>query len=632
MRSSFLPVWRLWLFWLLFFSVFRGWFVAWFPEEWPPQNPWSPWWALYHALPLDLSMAGYLVAIPVLLWFLGLAFGKTGQKYATWAITGFNLVLCGLLVVVFAGNIFLYKEWNTLLNNRALAYMMTSPEALFASLSIPLLTLYAVLYVGLVWGVWKLYQWLVGTDLYPGEPSRWGLAALPLHVVVLIWCIRGGAGVMGINESAVYYSPHLFDNHAATNTLWHLIHSMLETRSAKHNYHFMPNEKAKSLTDRLFQTDTSYLAAQGGLSQGATAAPNVVFIIMESMTAQVVAELGGQPGVCPTLSRLSQEGVLFEQCYSSGFRTDQGLVSVLGGYPAQPDQSIVLQSEKAEKLSSVPKILRQQGYATLFCYGGELTFANIGVWLRGQGFEHLLSDRDFPKAERTQRWGVDDRLMLQRLCRELGDLRQPFFATALTLSLHPPFDVPYESSWNGPTEAQKFLHSAAFADDALRDFFESASKCNWYDNTLFVIVADHGAHLPQEIDLNEPGSRHIPLLFLGKPLPENWRGLRVPQLCNHHDIAATTLALLGQDARPQLPWSRPLLPPPSATAAPQVPNPYPFAYYTNENGLGWIAPSGSGFWSFTDQRWFLGKPALDSLGQQQAQAFLQVFYQDFLEK
>ena len=630
MRSSFLPVWRLWLFWLLFFTAFRGWFVAWFPEEWPQQNPWSPWRSLYHALPLDLSMAGYLVAIPVVLWFLGLAFGKTGQKYATWAITGFNLLLCGGLVVVFAGNIFLYKDWNTLLNSRALAYLTTSPDALFASISLPLLALYVVLYVALVWGVWKLYQRLVGTDLFPGQPSRWGLAAFPLHLAILVWCIRGGVGVMGINESAVCYSPHLFDNHAATNTLWHLIHSVLETRSAKHSYHFMPDEKARALVDALLPVDTSQTAAQGGLLREAT--PNVVVIIMESMTAQVVEELGGEPGVCPTLGRLIREGILFEQCYGSGFRTDQGLVSVLGGYPAQPDQSIVLQIEKAEKLSSLPKVLHQKGYSTLFCYGGELTFANIGVWLRGQGIERLLSDSDFPKAERTQRWGVDDRLMLQRFCRELDDLRAPFFATALTLSLHAPYDVPHESPWNGNTEAQKFLHSAAFADDALRDFLEKAAKSDWYEHTLFVLMADHGAQHPKEIDLNEPGSRHIPLILFGKPLPESWRGLRVPQYCNHHDIPATVLTLLGQDSGVHFPWSRSLaaylpLPAPSSSFSPPS-----FAYYTNENGLGWMDPSGSGFWSFTDQRWSMGQRPLDTTGQQEAKAFLQVLYQDFLEK
>lgn len=616
LRSFFLSAWRLWLFWLLFFAVFRAWFVAWFPEEWPAHDYYSPWQALYHALPLDLSMAGYLMLIPVLLWFVGLAAGTKIQPFVIKLIDGYHIVLFIGLVVVFAGNIFLYKEWNTILNNRAVSYMVTSPDALLASLSIPLMVLYCALYLLLVWGIWKIYRRRVSVEWYPEKPSRAGLLALPLHLALLLWCIRGGAGVMGINESAVYYSPHLFNNHAATNTLWHLIHSVMETRSAKHNYHYMPEAEAQRLTSQLLPTDTVPPARPDSLP------PNVVFIIMESMTAQVIESLGGEPGLCPTFNRLVQSGLLYENCYSSGFRTDQGLVSVLGGYPAQPDQSIVLQIEKAEQLYSLPKVLRPRGYATLFCYGGELTFANIGVWLRGQGFEHLLSIEDFSQTERTQRWGVDDRNMLQRFGRELDGLKRPFFATALTLSLHPPFDVPFESAWNGPEEGQKFKHCAAFVDDALRTFIEQVSTSDWYDNTLFVLVADHGAYWPGKIDLNEPGSRHIPLLLFGNPLPDSLRGVRLATYCNHHDIPATVLRLLKQPAEGYFPWSRALYP-----AAPTS-----FAYYTNENGLGWLTPKGSGFWSFQNSKWIQSRNPLDTGEMNQAKAFLQILYKDFLNK
>lgn len=594
--------------------------MVWLSDHWPQTNPLTACWAFYHALPLDTSTAGYFVALPVLAWFTGVAIGKTAFSATEKAIGVYQGLLCAVMVGLFGANIFLYAEWGTVLSNRAVDYMRQSPEALTASLSVPTMLAYTALYATLMWGIWILYRRWVGRHLFTKVPARRSLFALPLHLAIVALAIRGGTGVMAINESAVYYSPHLFNNHAATNPFWHLAHSILETHSAKHHYYYMSDVEAKRRVEGLMppksaQRSTPLIAQR----------PNVVFIIMESMTAQVIGALGGEPDICPNWDGLIGQGLLFERCYSSGFRTDQGLVSVLGGYPAQPDQSIVLQSEKAEQLWSVPKVLRQKGYATLFCYGGQLTFANIGVWLRSQEIEHILSQSDFTSAEQTQRWGADDRTMLRRFGDALDALPQPFCATALTLSLHPPFDVPWESKWKHGDDAQQFRHSAAFADAALGEFFQMAARKNWYDNTLFVIVADHGAHLPGRIGNNEPASRHIPLLLVGKPLPSPWHGQRHSNYCNHHDIPATLMGLLGLfDAQTKFPWSRDLLAPVSADK--------PFAYYTNDNGLGWLDPSGSAFWGFQDAQWHFGTAPLDSIGQRNAQAYLQVFYQDFLNK
>ena len=283
--------------------------------------------------------------------------------------------------------------------------------------------------------------------------------------------------------------------------------------------------------------------------------------------------------------------------------TQLGL-SLIHIYPAQPDQSIVLQTDKAAKLNSLPKILHEQGYSTAFLYGGELTFANIGVWLTNQRFEKIFSEKDFSRAEKTQRWGVDDHILLQRAVLEINQLKPPFFVTALTLSLHPPFDVPYQSQWKGQTEREKFLNSTAFADYAIGEFFKTAEQQPWYDNTLFVLVADHGASNPSGAGLDNPKSRHVPLIFFGKPLHKKWHGARIPVFGNHHDIPATVLGmwdLHNQD----LPWSRNLwnfntIVHGASSAANQH---LESAYFTNESGLGWVNSQGQGFYSFGRKDW-----------------------------
>lgn len=611
---------RLLAFWGLFFGVFRVWFIGWFHERWTAETPGSAWAALWHAWPLDLSTAAYLIALPLLVWGTGLGLPAGGRAVCEKLIVVYNVLIFSILIFIFGANIFLYEEWHTPLNNRALAYFRT-PAALLDSMSGLFKAVCVALYLLFVWLWWRLYLAVVGRTYYRAGQSRWQVSYLPLFLALTVLAMRGGLGVMPINESAVYYSPHLFDNHAATNTAWHLLHSLVETRSSENHYRYFDKETALKSTENLLLNARD--EGGGDAGAGLLRRPNIVVLIMESMTAQVIGELGGDPGVCPNLSRLIREGILFDRIYSSGYRTDQGLVAILAGYPGQPDQSIVLLDDKASTLPSLPKILRDSGYQTLYVYGGELTFANIGVWLTHQRFQRILSEKDFLPEEKTQRWGVDDGLMLQRSLLEINRLQPPFFAALMTLSLHPPYDVPFESRWNGTSDPEKFRHSAAFADHAIGEFFRAAEQQPWYPNTLFVLVADHGNAMPGGLSMDQPESRQVPLIFFYPGFSPADKGRRVHALGNHHDVPATILKQIGVPGA-GLPWSRPLLP--------ETRHRKGFAYYTNENGLGWIDESGAGFYRFQDSAWqFFGSP-LDSAGQAEARAYLQTLYEDFLER
>lgn len=652
MKNALIFPLRLLAFWLLFFAAFRLWFVLWFRSEWWPENPASVWQAFWYALPLDLSMAGYLMVLPVVAWFVIASFRHFVRRptpntsHPLPIIQGFNFLLISVLVFIFGANVFIYEEWHTLLNNRAVEYLST-PRALLDSMSLGFKIGAVLLYVGAVWIFWKMYRWAVSSgrgaaEFQTSNFKLQSLLLLPVWLAVLVVMIRG-LGVMPINESAVYYSPHPFHNHAATNTAWHLAHSQMEVRSTTNHFRFMPHEDTTWPMSKLFGKNIldGDLLFEFFQNRPDSTPLNVVFLIMESHTAQVVEELGGEPGVCPNLSRLMREGILFENCYGSGYRTDQGLVSVLAGYPAQPDQSIVLLSDKAAKLNSVPKVLHERGYSTAFFYGGELTFANIGVWLSEQRFDKIVSEKDFPQSDKTQRWGVDDHRLLQRSLLEINQLKPPFFAAAMTLSLHPPYDVPHQSRWQGDDIRSKFLNSAAFADWAIGEFFRAAEQQPWYANTLFVLVADHGSASIGDIGQDNPKARHVPLVFFSPAFDGFWKNMRVDIFCNHHDIPATVLRMVDQENRLEFwnafPWAHDLwwwksmlqdFPP----TTPETRLHNGFAYYTNENGLGWANAQGKGFYSFTDQQWRMWEGDLDSLSQQQAKAYLQVLYEDFLAK
>ncbi len=609
---------RLLAFWLLFFAVYRLWFVLWFFKKWSAPAGGRIWESFFRALPLDLSTAAYAMAIPLILWYLGLLGGEKGllRRVARWGIFGANLVAIAAGIIIFTSNIFLYEEWHTQVNIRAVEYL-GCPSALVESVSVVFSIIAPFLVGAVIWFWLWVERRIVGKNLWPEAISRWNTLWLPPQMGLLFFFLRGGLAVMPINESAVFYSTHMLDNHAATNTAWHFIHSVVESRARHNPFIFREKDAARASRDSLFASlpDTS---ARVKILNPALPRPNIVFVMMESHTAQVIEELGGEPGVCPNLSRMMREGILFENIYGSGYRTEQGVVSLLSGTPAQPDQSVILLEDKAVNLPSVSQILKKQGYATAFYYGGGLTFGNLNVFLREHDFDKVLSDQDFPAEMQTQRWGVDDRQFLDRAADEIADLPQPFFSMVMTLSLHPPFDVPFKSRWSESLDDRdKFLNSAAFADDALGKFFDKAKSLGWFQNSLFVVVADHGVSLPGRVDMSDPRSRHIPMLVFGGALAENWRGKRVLNFGNHHDIPATVLAQLGLPAG-QFTWSRDLLAEKQANS---------FAYYSNENGLGWVVPEGAGLLNFQSREWTGKVPAGK---RRQAEGYLQSWYEEFL--
>ncbi|HLP95392.1 MAG TPA: sulfatase-like hydrolase/transferase [Saprospiraceae bacterium] len=634
---------RLLGFWLIFFGAFRLWFVLWFSRYWPADQPESVWGAFWHGLPLDFSFAAYLMAIPVLLWLFGLLIGEWAYAGIDKSITALNVLFFGVFIFVFGANLFVYEEWQTPLNNRAVEYFKT-PSALLDSMSFGFKLVCLGLYLGGCWLIWTVYRKVVGQTAYSGEGlSRWLFLSLPLWIGLLVLAIRGGLGVMPINESAVYYSTHLFNNHAATNPGWSLGHSLVETRSTENRFKVMPDEEAKQRTENLkwqHQGEMHFDFRKTSLTPDSVPVQppvNLVVLMLESHTAQVVEELGGMKGVCPNMSGLIRDGILFENVYGSGYRTDQGLVSVLAGYPAQPDQSIILLDDKASGLISLPGILKDNGYQSMFMYGGELTFANLGLWLTHQRFDQIISERDFPSEQKTQRWGVDDRLMLQRFLQQTNALKEPFMAAALTLSLHPPYDVPFTSQWSAQTDAEKFLNSAAFVDQAIGEFFSAAAQQPWFERTIFVLVADHGSAQPGGFGMDRPESRRIPLIIYGKPLLDSWKGKRIKAFGNHHDIMNTLIPVLNPNKKTGVSkglwWSRNLIELDDMERVHAGSNPaLGFAYYTNENGLGWATPYGKGFYEFKSKEWRIFEGQLSEEDKLNAQAYLQTLYNDFLTR
>lgn len=606
---------RLLIFWLLFFAFFRIVFIIYHHTKIPDGQHSETGQSFFYALPLDLSTACAAVTIPFLLWALQ-------QFYKRRFIHHLNLVFnisCIILIsIVSIANLKMYGEWGTPLSSRAFNYLLYPKEILsFISLWSVML-LFAVcavfIYIGL-----KFYRRAITNFSYPIENKKLKIAQVIIIPGLLIVGYRGGFQLTPINESSAYYSTLQINNHIATNNIWFLAHSFVEANDKKNPYQFMDSEKAKIITDGLF-------AAPSDKSQIITKNknPNIVLIVLESWTADIIKSLGGENNVTPHFDELSKESLLLTQMYSSGFRTEQGLVSILSGFPAQPNNSIITSPGKAEQLPSLNTELGKKGYQSSFYYGGEVEFANMKSYLLNTHFEKIVDKNNFDKKQLNSKWGAHDEFVFMKQLDGLKKEKQPFFSIVLTLSTHEPFEVTMQTPFNGGEEQERFKKAAYYTDYCLYNYFNEAKKQAWYKNTLFILVADHGHRLPKNRNMDFPEGRRITAMITGGALVDNLRGKTFDKICNQNDLPAIILGALKLPHN-NFVWSRNVF---NESAK-------EFAYYSNENSLGWIAPQQNIVYSFNSKKveelQVKTQSTLNDTVLTQAKAYLQTLYEQYLK-
>ncbi|MFY9311262.1 MAG: sulfatase-like hydrolase/transferase [Bacteroidia bacterium] len=605
-------VWLL-VFWLLFFALYRLAFIIYHHTKIPNDFHSETGLSFFYALRLDLSAACAAAFIPYLLWSVQQFYKRRSIHLANKV---YNLVCISLVSVLSLANLKIYGEWGTLLSARAFNYLLYPQEVLTFISFWSLLLLLAVCAVFIYLAV-KLYRSFVTGFSYPVENRRLKIAQVAILPFLLVVGYRGGLQLTPINESSAYYSSLQINNHIATNNMWYLVHSIVEANDKKNPYVFMDKEKAKDIRNMLF-------AGSSGTKQPFlnTTKPNIVLIILESWTADIIKALDGEQNVTPYFDELRKDGLLFTQMYGSGFRTEQGLVSILSGFPAQPNNTIIATPSKAERLPSLNTELSKLGYQSSFYYGGDIEFANMKSYLLNSHIGKIIDKNNFDKSEQNSKWGAHDEFVLKKQLNGLKDEKQPFFSIVLTLSTHEPFEVPMQTPFRGGEEQERFKKAAYYTDYCLQNYFKEARQQPWYNNTLFILVADHGHHLPKGRNMDLPESRRITALFTGGALVEQVRGSTMDKIVNQNDLPATLLSALEQP-HSQFGWSRDMF-----NAGSEE-----FAYYSNENVFGWIAPQ-------QNLVYFFGSKNVDIQAKTQSivndtvltqgQAYLQCLYDEYL--
>ena len=495
---------RYFLFWLLYFALSRAFFLLYHYNAARTLPATDLLGTFAYGLRLDASATAYLCLVPFLLFSLGGLFRADGVTDRL--TTGYTAVF--LLIVSFlqTADLELYRVWGFRLDDTPLQYL-TSPGEMAASAGSAPLLLLVGLFVGMAAGGWGIFRAVVGARAARAVWFGRGRAALAglLYTALLVLPLRGGTQQIPINQSDVYFSTIPFANHAALNAPWNMLSSALRSSEVAAAPVFMPAKTARQLLAQVYPAAVGAAAVPDSTASIlAEPRPNVLFIILESFTSKLVGSVGGEPGVTPTLDSLARTGVLFNNIYAAGDRSQKGLVALLSGYPSQPTTSIIKYPRKSESLPHLARSLAAVGYRSRYYYGGELAFANMKSYLRTAGYEKLTERTDFAEADQNSKWGAHDGVLFKRMLGDLPQQPQPFFVTAFTLSSHEPFEVPMKPRFPGTDETTLFRNSVYYTDYALGQFLREAQRQPWYAHTLLVLVADHGHPPTRQLGRGQP--------------------------------------------------------------------------------------------------------------------------------
>jgi phosphoglycerol transferase MdoB-like AlkP superfamily enzyme len=272
---------------------------------------------------------------------------------------------------------------------------------------------------------------------------------------------------------------------------------------------------------------------------------NIMLIMVESLSARYLGVFGNKRGYTPNLDRLSEESLFFTRMYATGTRTTRGLEAVTLSIPPTPGRSIVKRIGHESNMWSLGNVLKEKGYDVRFLYGGRGYFDNMNAFFAGNGYQ-ITDQSSVPDDDMvfTNAWGMSDEdLYTQAILAadQASESKQPFFFHLMTTSNHRPYTYPQGRidipSGTGRSGAVKYT------DWAIGDFLQRAKQKSWFEDTLFVIIADHSARSAGKTDL-PINKYHIPLMIHA---PRQISAKKINKLASPIDLAPTLLAMLNMD-------------------------------------------------------------------------------------
>ena len=433
--------------------------------------------------------------------------------------------------------------------------------------------------VVLIAALWLLYakpyhsSVVEGSHLHRGRYYVAQSVALAIVIPMTLVAMRGGftsstRPITISNANQYVRSPQ--QAAIVLNTPFSLIRTI--GKKPFKNPHFFPDDEVETLYSPL------HVPQGDALTPLVKGQKNVVVIILESFSREFVGfyhrDAGDDyEGYTPFLDSLLAHSLTFEHTFANGRKSIDAMPSALSSVPYFVEPFILTPSSLND-LSGLADCLGKKGYSSAFYHGAPNSSMGFQAFSRSSGFQKYLGMSEYCDDPRTGgdddfdgHWAIWDEEFLQFFATTLGEqLTEPFMAGLFTASSHHPFRVPARYEGRFPEGTRPLHHCIGYSDNALRHFFATAKKQPWYNNTLFVLTADHTNQIVRPESLTSLGPYSIPIAIYD-PSGELPRGLR-PGVMQQIDIMPTILRILGYD-KPYMAFGRDVL---DTTATPWAVN------------------------------------------------------------
>ena len=510
------------------------------------------WLTFLYGLRIDTIVSSIFLIFPVLLLTLSPPFlEKAANKIFAWYAL---LVLCFLIYLENATFPFI-AEYDVRPNYLFVEYLIYPKEVLGMILADYKLALTITFAMMVCFAFFFLkYSNFRKVDTRQKSYLTRIFLLLPL-LLLLLMGIRSSFGQRPANLSDAMFSPNRLLNEITKNSTYSLIRAIYankryETKMDINDYGRMsPEEAMARVKKRLHIADggeTSPFARFVKSNFQPSNPQNLVIFLQESMGAQFVQVTGGAEGITPNINELSRESILFTDLYSNGTRSIRGIAGTVSGNFSIPGQGVLKRNRSQTDFFTLSSLLKPHGYYTMFLYGGESRFDNMKGWFYGNGFDRVIDQDQFENPSFVGTWGVSDEDLVIRANEEFKKLyekKQKFAAVMFSQSNHKPFDLPEGKFTPVPgVPARSVENAVKYADFAIGEFIKRAKKEKYYQDTVFVILADHNIRVYGD-DLVPVNMFHIPGIILGGTV----QPMTYSKITTQPDVLATALDLLGFD-------------------------------------------------------------------------------------
>ncbi len=464
---------------------------------------------------MDLSMLSYLAVLLLPILFLYFQFQKSIFLKLFFTLWTFFVFIYFSIVI---GELPIYDEWHTKLNIKAISYLKNINEVwrtasvqdvLFTFISVPLLSLLS--YFGL--------RYLFKNIHYKAVKWYYNVAILLISLSFGFVGARGGFNEIPLSTSSVFHSKNRTLNMATMNSAWQLAYAYYKSNKYddKARFKFYSQEQVEQQLKPLFKASGKRMSILN------TPRPNIILVLLESWSADLVDSLNRKYQLMPNWQEMKKESYTFDHCYASGAHSEEGILSVYAGFPSLANAYMMAFTEKNAKLPSIPKKLDQENYYQSFFFGGDLGYANIKSFFFQNPFDKVLDEKTFPKHKDKGRLGYHDNVLFELLEQEANAAPQPFFVGGFTCTTHSPFDMPMTIKQYTSVD-NAYLNSAHYADSCIGVFYRNIKQQEWFKNTLLVFVSDHSHGTPLRRKYGSPEGHRIVLSFGGGALKDSLRG------------------------------------------------------------------------------------------------------------